>query len=325
MLAMRHLEAPIAAVALFVSLLVFASRAGKVWFAVGSGAIALVGIVAIDAVRAIYYHGSVGAWVEAVIVRLQGVGINEDDATSRTLKVVGSLAGGYHLRFRDRIAGPALGFTIGAMVLVGVAVVERWVKGWSTSDQDSTGSLPAQVRFVGWTAGAVAVGYLLMFAVGRYPSIPADRYLMWFVASGAIIVGLLVGRALSQRQALVLSLAGVLLVLGGVSAARAELTYFLEDGERLRQVGHTMHVLTVGNECEALSRFTPPALQLASGCQVRQVSDESSALAWLTGDAPTGTTRFLVYSASPTLEDVPGWEVTSASDSPYRLWHRTGQ
>lgn len=320
MLAMRHLEAPLAATVLFLVLIVSAWRdRARRWLAIGAAGTTLLAIFLVDTARAIYYHGSLAEWVGALSAQLQGVSVNPDGPVVRLLKVLGSLGAGYHLRFESRLPLIWVVTTLAALVLFLAAVV----LGRRRSGEPLTDRVRVARSYLWWGSGVIFLGYLSVFVFARYPSIPADRYLMWFVASGAVLAGLLLRGTPDRVEALALGLAGLLLVIGGVATARPDIQYLLEDGERMRQLGATMVTLAAGTECEALSRYTAPALQLASGCRVRSVSDPEVARGWLTEPSEEETVRFLLFPEVPELEDISGWTTTAGSGNPYVLWYRS--
>jgi hypothetical protein len=317
---MRHLEAPIAAIVVFLVLLAFGARRGHVRFAyvLGAGLVALLGIIAIDVYRAIYHHGSVGAWVDALTAQLGDVPINQDSGPTRALKVLASLAGGYHLWFGERI--PTFSWILTGIAALPVLLLTLT----SRRNREGIDVLPADfsAKVLWWLSGGLLVGYLAMFILGRYPSSPKDRYLMWFVAAGALIVALALRYVSRRKEFILLGLAGIVWMLGGIPAAQHDIEYFLENGEGLREVGLTMHVLAGGEACQARARYGSPALQLASGCEVELVTNLSEAEDWLR-ETTEGTVKFLVYPFAAELASVPGWSVTAGPGSSVALWYRT--
>jgi hypothetical protein len=326
MLAMRHLEAPLAASALYGTLIAFALlRARQLLRNVIFAAIAAIAMASfLDWWRAIEYHTSVGDWIEALSTQLSNVPINEDGPLTRLMKLVASLGSGYHMRFRDRLPlASTVSAALGIVVLCVAGVVSR--RGRRDEPLRTAPTTRASDRrLVVWVACLVFVGYLALFVFGRYPSFPKDRYLIWLVVSGAILAGTWSLRIRTRAHYIAVAGAIAFLLGSGVVAARVDLAYFRDEGERIRHVGHAMHVMADGRECRALSLYTPPALQLASGCVVRGVADASSARSWLEEESPDGV-RFLVFPVVPELEGVPGWSVVAPEGSHFRLWFRESE
>lgn len=318
MLAMRHLEGWIAAGVVYGALLVFAWRKkdGLVRHVVLAGLATLALFSVIEVLRAVEYHGSVGGWLDAFSDQLSRVPVNEDSSLVRLLKVVASLGGGYHLWFSERMPTNSLLITVISLGLILGVIAWRLPSTHAPPRQDRRGQ-----SMVFWMAVGLLVLYTVMFTLGRFPSYPKDRYLMWFVAGGAILLGFLLRGDFKSSQAVVLGFAALVWIVGGVAAADHDTSTFNEDGQGLRELGFAMHVLANGQPCEAASRYSAPALQLASGCRVRTISDPNDARAWLV-DAPVESVRFLVYTPAEQLQDVAGWAPMVGEGGSVRLWSR---
>jgi len=317
MLAMRHLEAPLAATLLFMMIgLISIGRPRRLAMVIGAGIAALAVFAGVEIMRASYYHGSFGAWVDALNSQLGGVPLTSDGQVERLLKVAGSLGGGYHLWIGERIPTPS-------WIGTGIAVVGVWsvvLLATVRARRDQFKSRNDPARFVLWVGLVVTCAYFALFTVGRYPSSPKDRYLMWIVASSALLVAALLRHRMTKRHVVALLSALGLFIAGGVAAAQHDISNLLNNGEGLRQIGLTMHVLAGGESCEARARYGAPALQLASGCQVRSVTDLESAEEWLR-EPSDGSIRFLVFPAASELEAIPGWAIASRLGGSVNLWY----
>jgi hypothetical protein len=255
--------------------------------------------------RAVWSHGSLGSYLEALREQLGGAGTERGfDVRSFVLGFVGAESGS----FREALPQWAVWLTVvGLVALVVMALVRR--------------SFDWPLIGVGLGGGAAYAVFVVVFPFQGQ----GDKYLTWVAPFAAIAIAgslALLDATTRHRWMVSFAAAAVMLVAaGGIGSADAfadRLVPRLEAGER---VGVTMNTAAENEPCRGAARYNTPALQVGSGCSFSLVGSIERLEAWLAETDDDAIPRFVYWAGEPDELGFEDWvAVEGAEGLGYFLW-----